>query len=157
MQMDTRETIESAVRDLRRQADLLEQLLDASVEELGEVSGLPIFDPDSDEPPVRADVDGTREERDWCGLLLWGQLWALNVRKGRGATHSESVAFAKRAGYKDGRAWNSWDGWRKDADGMRWVNLSQPGGGGLGSLRHYYGAVGRALPADLDEGSTSDV
>lgn len=149
--MKSSSVIAAVVADLRRQADMLERLLDdGATHALTEAARLEVFDPDVDDPPVRPDVDGTREERDWCALLLWGQLWALNVRARRGATTPESVAMAKRAGYRDGRAWNSWSGWRKDDDGARWVDLSQDGQGGLGALRHYYSAVNRALPGDLD-------
>jgi hypothetical protein len=79
--------------------------------------------------------------------MLWAQLRAINVRQGRGATPEESVAIAKRAGYRDGRAWNQWGGWRKDEQGNRWIEEHDKVG--TGSLRHYYSAVGRALPRDL--------
>ena len=105
-------------------------------------SDLPVFDPDADTPPLQPAVEGNRAERDWCGLMLWAQLRALNVREGRGATPQESVEMAKAAGYRDGRGWNNWHGWHKDDQGNRWIT-------DVGNVRYYYSAVERALPADL--------
>jgi len=110
-----------------------------------------MFDPERDTPPVTPLVDGDRAQRDWCGLMLWGQLVALNVREGRGATQEESVAIAKRAGYRDGRAWNNWTGWRKGEDGGRWATAV-----GLGHLRQYFETVDRAMLEDLGNASVSD-
>ncbi|MDF2092585.1 hypothetical protein P0Y31_09535 [Knoellia sp. 3-2P3] len=105
---------------------------------------MPSFDPDIDAPAAKPLVDGDRGQRDWCCLMLWAQLRAFNVREGRGATPEESVEFAQRAGYRDGRAWNQWTGWEKDDQGNRWITED-----GMGHLRHYYAAVGREIPRDL--------
>lgn len=118
--------------------------LEAVIEELHGSVSAPVFDPWQD-PPVQPLVDGDRTQRDWCALLLWGQLLAVNVRENRGATKPEVVQFAKRAGYADGRGWNKWSGWKEDEDG-RWVTPA-----GVGHIRHYYAAVNRSLPSDLAE------
>ncbi|MFC0681762.1 hypothetical protein ACFFGH_28355 [Lysobacter korlensis] len=105
------------------------------------------FDPEKDTPPVKPLVDGSREQRDWCSILLWGKLAAINIRQQRGATRTEVVQIAVDAGYKDGRGWNSWKGWHDDESGHRWVNT-----GGSEFLGHYLGRVGRIMPADLQAG-----
>lgn len=142
------ETIRETVNAMRRQADELEALLGNGAEhldEFGKGRALPIFDPETDEPPVKPWVDGSRAQRDWCSIVLWGRLRALAVRQGRGATPEESREIAISAGYKDGRGWNAWSaGWEKDSDGNRIFTEA-----GMGHLKHYYAQVGRALPEDL--------
>lgn len=134
------------INTLRTTLDQLEQLvLSAAPQSVIEESAPPVFDPDTDQPPVTPTVDGNRTERDWVSLMLWAQLRAINVRQGRGATPEESVQIAKTAGYRDGRAWNQWTGWIKDDEGGRWVTEDP----GMAHMQHFYAAVGRAIPADL--------
>lgn len=146
--MTATDTVREAISNLRRQADALESLLLNDPEAVSDISAdgkSPVFDPDADEPPVKPDVAGNREQEDWCALMLWGRLRALNVRQARGATPEESREIAKAAGYKDGRGWNAWDlGWEKDSDGSRHFTED-----GMRHLRHYYAKVGRSLPDDL--------
>lgn len=106
---------------------------------------LPTFDPDTDTPPVTPLVDGSRLQRNWCSLVLWSRLRAVNVRQGRAATPEESVRIAKDAGYQDGRGWNAWTlGWEKDADGGRWMTED-----GMIHLQHAADAVGYRIASDL--------
>lgn len=104
----------------------------------------PVFDPDTDEPPVTPAVNGDPAQRAWCGLLLWARLFAINARQHRGATMQEVVQIAKDAGYVDGRGWNKWTGWKDD--GGRWVTAD-----GIHHLQHYYKEMSRTLPSDLAE------
>jgi hypothetical protein len=133
--------IQEVINNIRAHVDRLEQLLAGDSSTTAELA---VFDPERDTPPMTPTVEGNRSERDWCALMLWAQLRAINVRQGRGATPQESREIAKAAGYRDGRAWNQWGGWKKDDHGNRWV--VEPG---MRALRHYYSAVGRALPGDL--------
>lgn len=104
------------------------------------------FDPQRDQPEVRPDPQGTRAEKDWCGLLLFGKLRAINQRKNRGATKAERLEIAQAAGYRDARAWAGWSPptWQDDENSGRWINEA-----GMGSLRHYYTQVNRVVPDDL--------
>ncbi len=129
--------------DIRAETEEIELILNEA--RAADQASLPVFDPGSDTPPVRPLVDGSRLQQDWCGLVLWASLRAINVREGRAATPEESVSIAKAAGYRDGRGWNAWTlGWEKDADGGRWITED-----GMIHLRNYYDAVGRRIPDDL--------
>lgn len=136
--MDAAEELTAIAAELRRLAARTEHLTKQLAGD-----ALTVFDPEVDEPPVRPLVDGDRAQRDWCSVVLWGRLFAINVRQHRGATKEEVVAIAKAAGYTDGRGWNRWTGW-EERDGGRWALR-----GGFGHLRHYYEAVSRTLPFDL--------
>jgi len=146
--MTATDIVRETINALRRQADVLEHLLltdSAAINAIDADGAAPVFDPETDEPPVKPDVAGTREQQDWCALVLWGRLRAIGARQGRGATPDESREIAKAAGYQDGRGWNAWDlGWSKDEDGNRHFTPD-----GMIHLRHYYAKVGRALPEDL--------
>ncbi|GAB6858061.1 hypothetical protein [Microbacterium xylanilyticum] len=102
-----------------------------------------VFDASTDIPPVATDVDGTRQQRDWGAIVLWGSLAALNAREHRGASREEYVAIAKRAGYRDGRGWNAWTGWTDLSDG-RWLDSA-----GEDHLRTFYEKQQRRIPADI--------
>ena len=144
--MSRDQEVKGLINTLRTTLEQLERLvLSADAEVALERPETPVFDPDTDQAPVTPTVDGNRTERDWVCLLLWAHLRSINVRQGRGATPEESVQIAKKAGYRDGRAWNQWTGWHKDGNGDRWVT-DDPG---IAHLQHYYAAVGRAIPADL--------
>jgi hypothetical protein len=132
------------ISEMRRLSERLEGLLKKDTSWLTE-DALSTFDPDIDEPPVRPRVNGDEVAKDWCGLMLWAQLQAINVRQHRGATAGEVVQIAERAGYRDGRGWNRWGGW-ENHNGARWVTPV-----GLLHLRTYYQRVGRRLPDDFDQ------
>ncbi|WP_426516775.1 hypothetical protein ACPPVQ_18850 [Diaminobutyricibacter sp. McL0618] len=131
-------------------ADELELLRNVDPESAGERKLAPmreegVFDPEFDSAPVTPLVNGDREQKDWCGLILFGQLYALNRRRGRGATATERLTIAKAAGYTDNRAWSGWPNtWHDDEAGGRWIDND-----GLGFLRHYYNEVRRTAPDDL--------
>ncbi|MET4098564.1 hypothetical protein ABIB37_000801 [Agrococcus sp. UYP10] len=131
--------IRSAIASIRAQLEVIEMQLGHE-----DLAALEVFDPTEDEPPVPLNLEGTRHQRDWCALLLWARLKALNVREGRGATKAESTEIAQLAGYTDARGWNRWSGWVKDDENGRWVTSD-----GEKHLRHYYSAVGRRLPDDF--------
>lgn len=104
------------------------------------------FDPQRDQPESRPDPQGTPAEKDWCILLLFGKLRAINQRKNRGATKAERLEIAQAAGYRDARAWAGWSPstWVDDENGGRWLNET-----GMDFLRHYYTQVNRVIPDDL--------
>jgi hypothetical protein len=81
------------------------------------------FDPERDRIPFEPKVVGTRREQDLCCLIMFGRLYAINVRLGRGATRTELREIAQAAGYADGRAWGGWGKYatERDADGQLWV------------------------------------
>jgi hypothetical protein len=128
------EDIAAQLRELAARVDLL----------AGTASASAAFDPATDEPTLRPDVNGTRAQKDWTAVMLWGALASIGIREKRGATLEEVVDIAKAAGYADGRAWNRWSGWVDLADG-RWITPT-----GMSHLRTYLGQVGRTLPAQLD-------
>jgi hypothetical protein len=125
---------ESVARELiaatRQLADALEASLGA-----GEVGSRPMvdadrasktpfsFDPERDSIPFEPKVVGTRREQDLCCLIMFGRVYAINVRLGRGATLTELREIAGAAGYRDARAWAGWGKYatERDADGQLWV------------------------------------
>jgi hypothetical protein len=121
------------------------------------VSGA-VFDPEHDVPPVTPKVHGTREEQDWCVIVFFGRLRALNVRQGRGADQSEQRALGNAAGYKGRVAFNGWTWtWKDRADG-RWITDDDELTGderangrtsGMGFLREYVKRRNVVLPEDL--------
>lgn len=127
--MDTsiaRELI-AATREL---ANALEASLDAGEASLEQTvdadrtSEMPFFfDPERDKIPFAPKVVGTRREEDLCCLIMFGRLYAINVRLGRGATRTELREIAKAAGYADARAWAGWSKYatQRDADGQLWA------------------------------------
>lgn len=144
--MTTESEVRKIISDYRQLTDQLERLLDETPwtsPTSTTTLEYPVFDPDIDEPEEHPNVDGSRIQRDWCALMLWAQLRALNVKLGRGATREEVVDIAKSAGYHDGRGWNRWTGWEEREDG-RWVTEV-----GMGHLRVYYEKVERSLPTYL--------
>lgn len=82
------------------------------------------YDPERDPRPFEPKVVGTRREQDLCCLIMFGRLYAINVRLGRGATRTELREIAQAAAYKDARAWNGWAKYAtdRDGDGQVWVN-----------------------------------
>lgn len=89
------------------------------------VSEEPFFyDPERASAPFPPKVEGTRREQDLCILIMFGRLYAINVRLGRGATRGELREIARAAGYSDGRAWGGWAKYatQRDSDGQVWVN-----------------------------------
>lgn len=143
--MTHRQDLLDSAATLRTEAERLESIAAKISEGLADDNARPIiFDPEQDAAPVTPKVDGDRTQRDWCCIVLWSELLALNVRQERGASPDESRDIAKSAGYQDGRAWNQWTGWRKDADGNRWIDA-----GGRAHLAEYLARVGRVLPEDL--------
>jgi hypothetical protein len=138
-------SLRAIIADYRLLTNRLEAMLESDSLDTGGPIEFPVFDPETDEPDVRPDIDGTRAQKDWCALMLWAQLWAINKRQNRGATKLEVVEIAKTAGYADGRGWNRWTGWAEASDG-RWVVKEI---GVEQHLRHYYAEVKRSLPADL--------
>jgi hypothetical protein len=160
--MTADDVIKDTINTLRERANALEALLgdspQATLAHLGTNPDRVVFDPDTDAPAIPGDIDGNRDARDWCAVLLWSKLRALNVRHGRGATPEESRDIAVQSGYRDGRGWNAWThGWAKDADGNRWIedkkddsgDYSEDGGWGMRHLNHFMDKVGYALPEDL--------
>jgi len=81
------------------------------------------FDPEHDGVPFEPKVVGTRREQDLCCLIMFGRLYAINVRLGRGATRTELREIAQAAGYADARAWAGWGKYatQRDADGQLWA------------------------------------
>ena len=81
------------------------------------------FDPERDRIPFEPKVVGTRREQDLCCLIMFGRLYAINVRLGRGATRTELREIAQAAGYADARAWAGWGKYatERDEDGQLWV------------------------------------
>ena len=138
---ELREIVEEQRLLADRLADLLAHF-NSSVDADDE-SDWPTFDPDRDEPPMRASIDGNRAQLDWVSILIWSKLAALNVREHRGASRDEYVQWAKDAGYRDGRGWNRWDGYDDLYDG-RWINSV-----GMGHVREYYRRQHRSIPADI--------
>lgn len=104
------------------------------------------FDPEHDHPEVDPDPHGTRAQKDWAGLQLFGRIQAINQRKNRGATKTECIEIAQKAGYRDARAWAGWNPptWQDDENNARWITEA-----GIGFLRDYYNQVNRTLPKDL--------
>lgn len=144
--MTNRQDLLDSAAVLRTEAERLESIATRINDNQVEGTSLPAFDPGRDAPPVTPRVDGDRTQRDWCSIMLWSQLLAVNVRHDRGATPDESREIAKSSGYQDGRAWNQWTGWTKDADGNRWIDET-----GRGHLAQYLSRVGRSLPEDLQD------
>lgn len=117
-----------------------------------------VFDPQRDRPPVAPAPQGSREQADWCGLLFFGQLWAINVREQRGATVSEQTAIARAAGYQDRRAFAGWQWTWADREDGRWIteddelspnDKARGRSSGMAFLRWYAEAVGVRLPDDM--------
>ncbi|WP_137845170.1 hypothetical protein [Microbacterium sp. 2FI] len=143
--MTAEEDIRQIVADQRELADRLEQVLADNqwMAELVEGAAWPVFDPETDEPAVRPDINGNRAQLNWVTIVLWSKLAVVNVREGRGATREEYIQFSKDAGYRDGRGWNAWDGYEDREDG-RWI-----AGGGVRHLAVYYERERRSIPADI--------
>ena len=141
--MNIEQEVQTALEELEAVSRRLRRILSASSDDDSSAEGLRVFDPDVDEPTETPLVSGSRVQRDWCSVMLWSQLRAINVRQSRGATKEEVVEIAKSSGYSDGRGWNRWTGW-EDLDDGRWVTTD-----GMGHLAHYFGEIGRSLPDDL--------
>lgn len=124
----------SIARELITAARQLADALEASLDE-GEVDSRPrvdadraseipfFYDPARDIVPFEPKVVGTRRQEDLCCLIMFGRLYAINVRLGRGATRTELREIAQTAGYADGRAWAGWGKYatERDADGQLWA------------------------------------
>ncbi|WDM43331.1 hypothetical protein KV395_08735 [Microbacterium luteolum] len=144
--MTIQEDLRQIIADHRALGDRLESLLENSdwIGEIDDESSWPVFDPETDEPYVRPDINGNRAQLDWVSIMLWSKLAALNARERRGASRQEYIQFSKDAGYRDGRGWNAWSGYLDLSDG-RWIDNED----GLTNLRTYYRRQRRAIPADI--------
>ena len=166
------EAIRLISSSLRTTADQLDQLLaansagaapalvpPATPPSEGAASGVRVFDPETDTPPVQPKVVGTREEQDWCCLIFFARLLAINVRQGRGATAADQTAIVRAAGYQDRRAYAGWSWtWRDDESGRRWITddheLSEADrlhgrSSGMAFLRWYAKSLNVKLSEDL--------
>lgn len=151
----------AVVEELRAQADGLETLVRVAEQDASD--GGPVdaplegreFDPLVDEPPIAPKKDNKQPgymdpvQIDWCGFLLWGGLYAANVREGgRFATAAEARVIAQRAGYVGNGAWTGTKEWKqgtlRDVQGGRMITER-----GKGWLRYYRDRLGVRLPADL--------
>lgn len=164
---DTQAALRAIAATFRSLADELDVLLDSSLDPPADsqASSQPaphepgrVFDPQRDRPTVTPAPTGAREQVDWCGLMFFGQLAALNVREQRGATVSEQLAIARAAGYQDRRAFAGWPWTWTDRDGGRWItdddeltenDKARGRSSGIGFLRWYAEALGVRLPDDL--------
>lgn len=104
------------------------------------------YDPGTMPAPYPADPNGDGRAEAMCLVVLFGQLYALNRRKLRGATDSERREIAQAAGYSDNRAWNRWvdDTLLRDGTGGLWLDA-----GGHRWLLERAADIGVALPPDL--------
>lgn len=125
------------------------------------VAPLPIFDPEKDQPPVEPSLTGTREAMDWCGLILFGRLRALNMRRRRGASIDEQREIGLAAGCQGRHGFSGWPWTWVDRDDGRWItddddlsatDVAAGRSSGMAFLRHYSRAVGVKLPDDLAMG-----
>jgi len=80
------------------------------------------FDPENDAPRVLPKSKGTPEEQQWCMVLFFGRLRAINVRQGRGATPDEQRAIGYAAGYKGRSGYNGWPWTYIDQEDGRWIS-----------------------------------
>lgn len=64
------------------------------------------FDPRTEEPPKKANWEGTLEEQNMAYLTYLGAIRLINTTENRGATREEVRKYAKLAGYASGRAVN---------------------------------------------------
>jgi hypothetical protein len=143
--MDLRKQLAGIAQEQRALAARIDALLSTTEGGRLDKASWPIFDPYSDKPAVTPSAAGTREQRDWTSMVLWGTLAALNARENRGASRDEVVAIAKAAGYSDGRGWNAWTGWVDLHDG-RWIDRP-----GEAHLRTYYERQERRLPIWVED------
>ncbi|MET4706038.1 hypothetical protein [Frigoribacterium sp. UYMn621] len=117
-----------------------------------------VFDPEHDVPPVTPKVHGTREEQDWCGIVFFGRLRALNIRQRRGADTTEQKAIGYAAGYKGRAGFNGWPWTSQDRENGRWItddgdlteeDKAKERISGMAFLREYAKRRGIVLPDDL--------
>lgn len=130
----------------------------ASVTATGTVVRRALFDPEHDVPPVTPTAHGTREEEDWCVIVFFGRLRALNVRQGTGADENEQRAIGNAAGYKGRAGFNGWPWTWEDRKDGRWItddeDLSEEDQAkgrlsGMAFLRQFAKRLDVKLPADL--------
>lgn len=109
-----------------------------------------VWDPEADAPLLSPKVHGTREERAWCSLTYLGGIYAINKRQARGADKHEIREYARKAGYRDGRAVTAWSkgngGTQNDDDKQRWVTANS-----VNWVKDLAGELGVVFPADLAE------
>lgn len=86
------------------------------------------YDPLHDDPPLKVDPKGSGLEQLMAHVAYLGAIGRLNADEGRGATAKEISAFARRAGYADGRVVNGWNSRPnspraiENIDGKRFLN-----------------------------------
>lgn len=85
------------------------------------------FDPERDDPPFTPDPQGTRREKDLTNITMFGRLYAINIRMGRGASRRDLREIATVAGYTDGRAWNGWGKFATTRDDAGELELNKKG------------------------------
>lgn len=157
----TDEALRIIIAGLRSIADDLEQLGERGGQPAAAAPLVPnkAFDPEIDVPDVKpVPNDGTRDQLDWCGLIFFSRLRAINVRQHRGATPQERVAIARAAGYRDARAYSGWTWTWEDREDGRWItddddlieeDKAKGRLSGVAFMRHYAEALDRVLPDDI--------
>ena len=88
------------------------------------------FDPRTEQPPKKADPDGTPEEATMAYVTYLGAISLINKTEHRGANPAEVRKYAMKAGYDDGRGVSGFSNGntvsRKDGryltkDGEKWL------------------------------------
>lgn len=146
-------TIVNGLRDVANDIEaLLEGKDSPATGQTGKVWGGGVFDPDVHLPPVKPTPSGADdpEGADWCGLLLFAGIYAINKRLGRRATRDEARNIVRKAGYRDLRGLSGWTTGGNDPV----VDTNEQGEmkilpRGLKFLATYLERLGASLPADL--------
>lgn len=85
------------------------------------------YDPERDLPPFAPDPEGTQREKDLNIIIMFGRLYALNIRMGRGASRRDLREIAIAAKYTDGRAWNGYSKYATTRDDAGELELNKTG------------------------------
>ena len=85
------------------------------------------FDPQRHQPPFAPNPNGNRRLKDMTNVMMFGGLYAVNVRGHRAASRRDLSAFAKAGAYTDGRAWNGWAKFCTERDQNGEVRINKAG------------------------------
>ena len=148
MDLTAARTLIASTRELADAFEASLPTLDGEIADRRAISSAePIeFDPAREKPPFTPDPEGTRRQKDLVVVIMFGRLYAINIREGRGASRRDLRRIATAANYTDARAWNGWGKFATIRDEAGELELTETGHAWLTSAAEQQNF---RLPSDL--------